>query len=308
MTMMDYHSNTVSLRSQVDRLNDIRNGKVKEGLRLGVPEIDEYWRFKFSSFNVVLGHASTGKTTTLLYLLLLYAVKYNLKYLIYSSENEPSSISKKLCEFLVGLPFNKIPDKLWKQKIKWVHEHFRYIDIDKVYTSSELLRNAEEIKKTFNYHGLVIDPYNSLVRDKELMKVYGGHEYDYAIMGDYRLFTRKNKCSLFLITHAVTESLRHKHPSGHKFEGYIQPPSAGSAEGGGKFLNKSDNFLILHRYTNHPELWTNTYLAVIKIKEIDSGGRPTPLSNPIEFRSIANNVGFSINNKNLLHLVTNGDS
>ena len=117
MTMMDYHSNTVSLRSQVDRLNDIRNGKVKEGLRLGVPEIDEYWRFKFSSFNVVLGHASTGKTTTLLYLLLLYAVKYNLKYLIYSSENEPSSITKKLCEFLVGLPFNKIPDKLWKQKI-----------------------------------------------------------------------------------------------------------------------------------------------------------------------------------------------
>jgi hypothetical protein len=110
------------------------------------------------------------------------------------------------------------------------------------------------------------------------------------------------------VTHAITESLRHKYPNGHKFEGYIQPPGAGSAEGGSKFLNKCDNFLILHRMTNHPELWTNTYLAIIKIKEIDSGGRPTPLENPIELRSLANNVGFSINNKNLLHLIEKRDS
>ena len=79
-------------------------------------------------------------------------------------------------------------------------------------------------------------------------------------------------------------------------------------EGGGKFLNKSDNFLILHRYTNHPEFWTNTFIAIIKIKEIDSGGRPTPLDNPIKLTSLANNVGFSLNGRNLLHLVKKRDS
>lgn len=306
--MTDYRSNTVSLRSQVSRLNYIRNGKIKEGLRLGINEIDEYWRFKFNSFNVVLGHASTGKTTTLLYMLLLYARKYDLKFLVYSAENEATSISKKLCEFLVGLPFNKIADNVWKEKIEWVHDHFRYIDIDETFTSSELLAKAEIIKKEFDFHGFVIDPYNSLIKDKELMRSYGAHEYDYAIMSDMRLFTRRNKCSIYLVTHAVTEALRHKHPNGHKFEGYIQPPSAGSAEGGGKFLNKSDNFLILHRYTNHPEFWTNTFIAIIKIKEIDSGGRPTPLENPLEFISLANNVGFSLNGRNLLHLVKKRDS
>ena len=79
---------------------------------------------------LLYGPPGTGKTTTLLYMLLLYARKYGLKFLIYSAENEATSISKKLCEFLVGLPFNKIEDKVWKQKIEWVHDHFRYIDID----------------------------------------------------------------------------------------------------------------------------------------------------------------------------------
>jgi len=300
---MTYHSNLVTYKSQVDKLNAIRNGEIQEGLSLGIETIDEYWRFKFNSFNVVLGHASTGKTTTLLYLLLLYAIKYNLKFLIYSAENEAPSISKKLVEFLTGLPFNKIDDKTWLEKLKWVDKHFKYIDIDEVFTATDLLIKAKEVKKGFDYAGLMIDPYNSLLRDKETMKSHGAHEYDYAVMSDMRLFTRKNKCSIYLVTHAVTEALRHRHPANHNLAGYITPPSAGSAEGGGKFLNKSDNFLILHRYTNHPEIWTDTFVAVIKIKEIDSGGRPTPLESPIILKSIANNVGFSLNGKNLLHLI-----
>ena len=35
-------------------LQDIRTGKIKEGLTLGVPEIDDYFRFKpSSSFNIM---------------------------------------------------------------------------------------------------------------------------------------------------------------------------------------------------------------------------------------------------------------
>ena len=122
------------------------------------------------------------------------------------------------------------------------------------------------------------------------------------------MFTRKMKVSIYLVTHAVTESLRLKHANGHPFENHIKPPSPGSAEGGGKFLNKCDNFLIIHRYVSHPEFWFYTYLAVIKIKEIDTGGRPTPIDSPIELRSIANNVGFSVGGKNLLHLIKKSDS
>ncbi len=301
--MTSHSRNLVTYKSQVDKLNAIRRGEIKEGLSLGIDAIDEYWRFKFNSFNIVLGHASTGKTTTLLYLLLLYAIKYDLKFLIFSAENEASSISKKIVEFLTGLPFHKIDDKTWLEKLKWVDKHFKYIDIDEVYTATELLQEATTIKKDFDYHALMVDPYNSLLRDKETMRSHGAHEYDYAVMSDMRLFTRKNKVSIYLVTHAVTEALRHRHPMNHPFANYITPPSAGSAEGGGKFLNKSDNFLILHRYTNHPEFWTSSFLNVIKIKEIDSGGRPTPLDSPIVLKSVPNNVGFSLDGKNLLHLI-----
>ena len=82
----------------------------------------------------------------------------------------------------------------------------------------------------------MIDPYNSLLRDKETMMSHGAHEaYDYAVMSDMRLFTRRNKCSIYLVTHAVTEALRHRHPSNHPFANYITPPSAGVQKVGGSF-------------------------------------------------------------------------
>ena len=100
----------------------------------------------------------------------MYALKYDLKFLIFSAENEASSISKKLVEFLTGLPFNKIDEDTWLVKLKWVDKHFKYIDIDEVYTAGELLTKAAEIKRSYDYHALMIDPYNSLLRDKETMR------------------------------------------------------------------------------------------------------------------------------------------
>ena len=37
-------------------------------------------------------------------------------------------------------------------------------------------------------------------------------------------------------------------------------------------------------------------------KDVDTGGRPTPLEDPIRLKSVINNVGFEINGKNLLDL------
>ena len=145
-----YHSNLVGVDKQLDKLHKIYNGEIKEGLRL-VPDLDEYWRYKKNSFNIILGHSSTGKTTTMLYFFVLYALKYDLKFLIYSAENDPANISKKIIEFLTGLPFQKIEKKTWEKKLKWVDEHFKYIDIDKFYSTTSLLEEAATIKKTFDY-------------------------------------------------------------------------------------------------------------------------------------------------------------
>jgi predicted ATPase len=70
-----------------------------EGYRLDirkkVPQIDQHFRLKKGNFNVILGHANVGKTTVILYLMLLYSRKHDLRWLVFSSENEPYSLNKK---------------------------------------------------------------------------------------------------------------------------------------------------------------------------------------------------------------------
>ncbi len=66
---------------------DVKYNRIPQGLGIGVPEIDEHIRWKRSSFDVIVGHANTGKTTVIMYFMVAYALKHNLKWLVFSSEN-----------------------------------------------------------------------------------------------------------------------------------------------------------------------------------------------------------------------------
>ena len=70
---------------------------------------------------------------------------------------------------------------------------------------------------------------------------------------------------------------------------------AADVEGGGKFVNRADDFIVLHRYIQHPSDWMKSHIHVRKIKEIETGGRPTPMEEPIVLKSMIGNVGFEIN-------------
>jgi len=67
------------------KLLDIKHGRVKEGLKIGVPDIDEYLRYKQGNFNLLIGHANVGKTTVILYLFVIWALKHKKRFLIWSS-------------------------------------------------------------------------------------------------------------------------------------------------------------------------------------------------------------------------------
>ena len=43
------------------KILDIKYGRVLEGLKIGIPDIDEYIRFKQGNFNLLIGHANVGK-------------------------------------------------------------------------------------------------------------------------------------------------------------------------------------------------------------------------------------------------------
>lgn len=282
------------------KLLDIKHGRVKEGLKIGVPDIDEYLRYKQGNFNLLIGHANVGKTTVIMYLFVIWALKHKKRFLIWSSENTPQSIQRKIVEFKMRKPITKAEDAEIKDALEWSDQYFKIIDVEELYTYKQLLEEAKAIKDAWNYDAILIDPYNSLVKDKQLYKEVGGHEYDYQVSTEFRLFAKKNNITLYLNAHGVTEALRRSHPKGHEYEGLAMPLSMASVEGGGKWGNRCDDLICIHRYTSHPTDWIYSNLFVLKIKEMETGGRCTPFDEPIKLRMEKNNIGFTFMDKDLL--------
>lgn len=290
----------IDFEKTVSTLRDVKSGKIKEGLKLGIDQIDEYLRFKPTNFNVILGHANVGKTSVILYFMLMYTIKHGLRWVVYSSENEAHSILRKMVEYMEQKPINKISEEAFNLRLKFIYDHFKIIDNEKMYTYVELLELCTAIKNAWHYDGLLIDPYNSLSKDQKILKGLGGHEYDYQATTEFRIFCKKHRVSIWLNTHANTTALRMVHRIDHQYGGHPIPPMASDVEGGGKFVNRADDFIVIHRYTQHPTDFMITNIHVRKVKEIETGGRPTPMEMPIKMRSIINNVGFSIDGINLI--------
>ena len=230
-----------------DKILDVKYGRVKEGLGIDIPEIDEYLRFKKGNFNLLIGHANVGKTTIIIYLFVVWAIKHNLRFLIWSSENTPQSIVRKVIEFKMNKPINKASDIEIDKAIEWCDNHFKIIDVEDLYTYKQLLKESESIKEAWNYDALLVDPYNSLAKDYNLLKVVGGHEYDYQVASEFRMFAKQNNVSLYLNAHGVTEALRRTHPANHEYSNLSKPLSMGDVEGGGKWGNRADDVMCVHR-------------------------------------------------------------
>ena len=51
-----------------EKILNIKNGKIVEGLKIGIPDIDEYLRYKQGNFAIWIGHANVGKTSIVIFL------------------------------------------------------------------------------------------------------------------------------------------------------------------------------------------------------------------------------------------------
>lgn len=284
-----------------ERILDIKHGRVKEGLKIDIKEMDEYLRFKHGNFNLLIGHANVGKTTVLTYLFTVWAMKHNLKFLIWSSENTPQSIVRKIIEFKMGQPIQTASEEEIDKAVKWCDTHFKIIDVRDTVTYKQLLDEANAIKDAWDYDAIMIDPYNSLAKDKQLMRSVGGYEYNYEVLTRFRLFCKDRNTTMFLNAHGVTEAMRKTYPANHEYANLPMPLSMSQVEGGGAFGNRSDDVFCVHRMTNHPTEWMYSELHVLKVKENETGGRCTPFEQPIKLRMSRNNVGFEFLGKDILH-------
>lgn len=294
------HKHIIQSDKTLRYLERAREGKISEASKFGAPEIDEYLRFKKGNFLVVTGHANVGKTHTMTYLQLLHTLENGTKWLIYSSENEVQDLQRKLIEFLAGKPINQIDEQTFWRHHSFVEGHWAFIDSELIVNAFELLEIAKEIYEAWEFQGMMIDPYNSLTIRKEDLKGITTHEYHYEVTSYIRKFCKEYGVTTILNTHPATAALRQVFKGSHEYAGHTMPPMASDIEGGGKFVNRCDELVVLHRFSQHETEWMYTDIHVRKVKTLESGGRPTGLDSPIRIESTLGNCGFRIDGRDLI--------
>ena len=146
--------------------------------------------------------------------------------------------------------------------------------------------------KRRKYDALFIDPYNSLVMDKNGSAGFNAHHYNYEAASAMLTFCQTTGVSLWLNTHANTAAQRKKGDDHHSVAPYAE-----DSEGGSLFLNRCDIFLTFHRKIQHENesIRRTMEMHVRKVREQESGGRPTASDNPVRFEMNSDSTAFYVN-------------
>jgi len=224
----------------------------------------------------------------MLYLMVNASIRHDWKWVVYSSENKTASVKMKLMEFSSDKKVGDMTYHERKAAYKWVNQHFTVISNHQVYGYSDIILFLEKVMRQQHVDAILIDPYNSLKLD------LGGsgintHDYHYQAASELLTFSNSHNVAVWLNTHAVTEAQRRKGDDGLPIA-----PFAEDTEGGGKFVNRADCFLTIHRKVQAPDPHTRslTELHVRKVREVETGGQPTPLEEPIRFTINLSHTGF----------------
>jgi len=175
-----------------------------------------------------------------------------------------------------------------KRAYEWVGKHFTVISNKQVYSYSDIIVFLEKIMKQQDVDAVFVDPYNSLKLDMANSSI-GVHDYHYEAASEFLTFSTANNVAVWLNMHAVTEAQRRKGE-----DGLPVAPFAEDTEGGGKFVNRADCFITIHRKVQHPTPSERkiTEFHVRKVRDVETGGEPTPLEQPIRFEMNTSRTAF----------------
>jgi energy-coupling factor transporter ATP-binding protein EcfA2 len=245
-------------------------------------ELDRFCPAKLGQLTVIVGHTNVGKTTVLLWLL-AKLIRQGRKILIYSAENRISVLHKQLIRFVTEMPEVKAID------LSNFRDSVRYIKHERHYSYRDMLNQATYLLDAgFDFDFFLVDPYNSLkIDNKERLNT---HDYHYQAAEEMRIFTTNTQKSIFLNCHTVTEAQRVKPDS----NGHRPAPMDSDVEGGGKFPNKADDTIVIHRQISSM-IEGEKYISEIHVRKVrnqEFGGEPTQFEKPVKVRFRINRTGF----------------
>jgi hypothetical protein len=273
-------------------LNDYLEGKVPKGLKLGC-DLDDYYVHKHSQLNIILGHDNVGKTYFMEWYYLALATNHDLKFCLFMDENFHGKVMRDLIQMYSG---KKFIDLTYNEVRKYeiiLEQNFKFVDNTKRYSPDDLLNIFD--KAECDVH--LIDPFNGL-------KTPMSYSSNYDVLNDLKHFTKNGK-TIYINAHPSSASGRRSavYPEKHNWNGHVMPPLKSDIEGGKAFSNKADDFIVIHRLTQHPDLWNYTMLEVVKIKDTDTGGKPTMLNEPIML-DYNFGLGFKVGGKDVIKRLT----
>ena len=194
-----------------------------------------------------------------------------------------------LMQFAMDMAVGNMNFSQRKQAYKWVQDHFTVINNNQVYSYSDIILFMEKVLRQQHVDAVFVDPYNSLKLDMKNSSI-GVHDYHYEAASEFLTFSKANDIAVWLNMHAVTEAQRRKGA-----DGLPVAPYAEDTEGGGKFVNRADCFLTLHRKVQSSDhmIRKMSELHVRKVRETETGGQPTPLEDPYCLVMNVSHTGFT---------------
>jgi len=273
-------------------LRQVRDGTLPQGLTTGSPVLDEYFMFKEGNLVMTNGHDNTGKSVFTWWLLLLSAMYHGWRGIIFSSENTLGAFMRKMIQFYWGKPLHgkfAMNDREYSIAKAFIEKHFSLIKAQEdLYNYKDIINMVKKARKQSKYDYGMIDPYNSLKIDLSGFSKLSTHEYHYEALSEIKAYGQQTKFGWFINHHAVTAALRAK--DGEKK--YPVAPQKADTEGGGKVSNKADDFMTVHRITQHPTDWMITEAHIRKIKDTETGGKVTSFDAPVKFEMYKNQCAF----------------
>ena len=275
-------------KATVPYLKAFKEGRIKRGVGIGCL-LDDYFLYKNGNFNMFLGLDNVGKTNFILWYLTALSKIHGKKWCIWSGENNAGQLKRDIIQMWTGETIKDLNEYLFYHDE--ISKYFKFIDNRKLYNHKELLK----IFEAEDCDGCFIDPYTGINHDRRISQF----ERNYQVCNDVREFCNKTGKTMFIAMHPQTEAARRVYPPDHQLNGHIQPPRKADCEGGQVFPNRVDNFICLHRLISHDKLWMMTEVHVYKIKDKETGGKPTMLGEPLRF-DYNNGLGFTIGGNNVL--------
>ena len=265
-------------------------GKIPQGLTTGMKELDKFFLFKKGDMVMANGGDNVGKTAAALFLIFMSSLLHKWTWILYTAENSIGSVTRRMIEYYWCKKIDKLTPLEFKIAKDFFESHFAIIKTEEeLHNYKDIINMTKKLMKRKDYSGVFIDPYNSLKMELNNASKLNSHEYHYEAISELKMFGKKNEISMWVNHHVVTGALRTKDA-----EGYIQAPGKADTEGGAKIGNKTDQFITYHRHVNHPTEWMWTELHIRKVKETETGGRPTPKSSPVRIRMDESGCGYRV--------------